>query len=121
MNKIIRTVTLLLFVLSLAAALPAMGRRAEVEEIVTPEENAVLVQVSGRVRLVGNDPFYELVITGEELEWYIARDEFDKLMELQQRTVTVEGFETVRELRFASGISAGERRTLKNILIIAVE
>jgi len=42
------------------------------------------------------------------------------LHDLQHRTVTVEGVETVTELYFANGLSAGARRELKNIKIIAV-
>ena len=77
------------------------------------------VTVTGRVRLVGNAPFSELIITAEKGDWYIERDEEYKLMDLQQQMVTVEGSETVMELKFASGVSAGERRTLKNIKIIS--
>jgi hypothetical protein len=45
----------------------------------------------------------------------------DKLHDLQYRTVTVEGEETVRELKFGNGLSAGIRRDLKNIRIISVD
>jgi hypothetical protein len=37
------------------------------------------------------------------------------------RTVTVEGEETVTELKFGNGMSAGIRRDLKNIRIISVD
>jgi hypothetical protein len=102
---------LLLLFLCLAAALPAGGKK----------EKAPVVQVTGRVRLVGSAPMSELVITRQDKSWYIEREEGHKLFDLQQRTVTVEGEETVVELKFANGRSAGERRTLKNIKIIAVE
>jgi len=101
----------LLLFLCLAAALPAGGKK----------EKAPVVRVSGRVRLVGSSPMSELVITGPDKEWYIAREEQEKLFDLQQRTVTVEGEETVVQLKFAGGMPAGERRTLKNIKIIAIE
>jgi hypothetical protein len=48
-------------------------------------------------------------------------EEMDLLKDLQYRTVVVEGVETVVELRFANGLSAGERRTLREIKIISVE
>ena len=54
-------------------------------------------------------------------EWYVAAEEMDKLHNLQHRRVTVEGEETVRELTFANGLSAGIRRELRNIRIISVE
>ena len=100
----------LLFI-CLAAALSALGNK---------EEDAV-VQVTGRVRLVGSGPMPEIVISGQERQWYVAKEDSEKLKQLQHRTVTVEGKETVAELKFASGRSAGTRRTLSDIKIIKVE
>ena len=77
--------------------------------------------MTGRVRLVGSAPMSDLVITGHDMEWYVAKDEEYKLRDLQQRIVSVEGSETVQKLTFASGLPAGERRTLKNIKIISVQ
>jgi len=79
------------------------------------------VQVTGLVRLVGNEPFTELVISTEDDGWFIDESEKYKLNTLQYRTVTVRGIENVIQLTFASGIPAGERRTLRNIEIIKVE
>jgi hypothetical protein len=84
------------------------------------KEKANVVRVTGVVRLVGTGLFPELVITGPEMEWHITPDEEKKLYDLQHRTVTVEGVETVTELKFANGLSAGTHRELKNIKIIAV-
>ena len=110
MSRVFRFALLPLF-FCLAAALPAGGSR---------EKDAV-VQVSGRVRLVGSGALPELVISGPGAEWYVEKGEEHKLMDLQQRNVTVEGIETVKALRFANGSPAGERRTLKKIKIISVE
>jgi hypothetical protein len=44
-----------------------------------------------------------------------------KLHDFQHQVVTVEGEETVVELRFANGLSAGIRRTLRNIRVISVK
>jgi len=101
---------LLLLFLCLAAALPAGGKKEKIS----------IVRVSGTVRLVGSAPLSELVITGPDNEWHIAREEGYKLHDLQYRTVTVEGEETVAELKLANGKS-GELRTLSNIKIIAIE
>jgi hypothetical protein len=79
-----------------------------------------VVTVTGVVRLVGNEPFSEIVITGTDDQWYIAKDEMRKLHDYQHATVTVEGIETVTEMRFASGMPAGTRRELKKIKIISV-
>jgi predicted aminopeptidase len=83
-------------------------------------ENSRLVQITGVVRLVGSGLFNELVISSPEAEYYIARDDRFMLHDLQHRTVTVEGEETLTELMFAGGQSAGTRRELRNIRIITV-
>jgi len=108
-----RRCLLILLILCVSALLPAGGKR--------DREKANVVRVTGTVRLVGTGYFPELVITGPEMEWHIAQDEAKKLHDLQHRTVTVEGVETVIELQFANGLSAGTRRELKNIKIIALD
>ncbi|MDR0473827.1 MAG: hypothetical protein LBH43_09200 [Treponema sp.] len=92
-----------------AAFLGALGSR---------DSGSQTVQVSGRVRLVGSNPDYMLVITGETREWYVDKKEQKKLMQLQQQTVTVTGTEYFKDLIFANGISAGRRYYLKNIKVI---
>jgi hypothetical protein len=74
--------------------------------------------VTGVVRLVGSGPGMELLVSTEDREWYIDKKDRDKLWNLQQQTVTVEGEERAEELTFANGRSAGERRYLRNIKII---
>jgi hypothetical protein len=96
----------------LGAAFPAAGwGRGDVEK---PQ----LITVQGRVRLVGNGSQMELVITGEDREWYIDRKEWDNFMKLQQQIVTVQGQETFVDLTFANGMPAGRRYILKNITLI---
>jgi hypothetical protein len=85
------------------------------------EEPLEVIQITGVVRLTGNANFPEIVIANSENSWVLANDEMDKLHDLQHRTVTVEGEQTVTELFFANGLSAGIRRELKNIKIIAVQ
>jgi hypothetical protein len=112
MNK--RRLFLIGLILLCAGTLFARGKKEK-------EENppVQIVKITGVVRLVGNDNFSELVISNTEGEWYIANEEKDKLHQLQQQTVTVEGEESVFEMRFAGGMSAGTRRTLRNIRIIS--
>ena len=110
--------TLLLFLFFFSAAI-LFGRGNK--DTPASDETGTVIQVTGRVRLVGSDPLPELVISGSEQQWYIARDEIPKLHELQQRTVTVEALETIIMLNFASGLPAGERRTLSNITVLEVE
>jgi len=103
--------------LCLAASLPAFG--AKEKDKAAPA--VTVIRVTGTVRLVGTANFPELLIDNSQTSWYIAKDETDKLHDLQHRTVTVEGEETVRELKFGNGRSAGIRRDLKNIRIISVD
>ncbi|MDR1802957.1 MAG: hypothetical protein LBQ94_05065 [Treponema sp.] len=127
----LRAFVLALLFLGIAAVLPALAKKEKKTDaeqdnvtlntgIIAMEEN-LLVQVTGRVRLVGNEPFTELVITGENRDWYIEKDEQDKLRDLQQRTVTVEGIESVTALYWANGLPAGNRYSLKDIRIIQIE
>ena len=115
MNGIHRIALLLLF-FSFYVPLHACG---EIAEGSYTGQN--VIQVTGRVYLVGNEPFTELIIGGRDVEWYIASGEERLLLLLQHQLVTVEGIETVEDLWFASGLYAGERRTLSNIRIINIE
>ena len=124
--------------LCFASALPAWGRKEtdpvpmqekEPIEIQIPERKTTEVQdeesgpvrVSGVVRLIGGGPIPDLVITGQDREWRINKDEEYLLKDIQHQSVTVEGIETVTELKFANGAYAGEWRTLRDIIIIEVE
>jgi len=104
----------LLFV-CFAASLSAFGVKEK------DSGKAQVIKVTGVVRLVGTANFPELLIENSQGVWYIARDEMNKLHDYQYRTVTVEGGETVTELKFGNGMSAGTRRDLKNIKIISVD
>jgi hypothetical protein len=77
------------------------------------------VEVSGRVRMVGNSPMTSLVISGEGREWYIEPKEQKKLMEFQQQTVTVRAQEYYYDRVFANGASAGRQYYIKNIVVIS--
>ena len=100
-----------------ASLLCAFGRKEKTDGI--PMPNIVLAE--GLIRLVGNANFPELIISGTEHVWVITSDERDKLINMQYRTVKVEGEETVTELKFNNGRPAGLRRELKNIKIIEIK
>lgn len=102
----------------LAASVFAVGRREEPPE---PEPVKEIVRITGTVRLVGSASFSELVIAGDNKQWYVSREEMSKLMELQHRVVTLECVETIVEMQFANGRSAGVRYILSDIRIVAVE
>jgi hypothetical protein len=103
---------LLMFPLILSAAvLCGLGGQEKSE---TPQT----IRATGRVRLVGSGPGMELVITGANREWHMDKKDQDKFRNLQQQTVTVEGEESVEEITFSNGRSAGKRYMLRNIKII---
>ena len=110
-------ICLALFCYSGLHALPAKEKDLKADE----SEEKKIVTASGIVRLVGSSAYSELVITGDNEQWYIAAEDREKLHQLQQQRVTVEGEETVRRLKFANGMSAGIRRELRNIKIISTE
>ena len=112
MNKKIWFV--LMFLLLVSAIIFAFGAKEKDEPVET-------IQVTGIVRLTGSSLFPELVITGEEEQWFVTKDEMEKLFDLQHHTVTVEAVETVTERFFAGGMSAGLHRELSNIKIINVD
>jgi len=85
------------------------------------QENTDSIQVTGIVRLIGTGNFPQIVITTEDKEWYLPKEDADKLYNLQHRKVTVEGEWSKKELKFASGRSAGTRYELRNIKIISVD
>jgi len=103
------------FLFCAAALLPAQGNNEQ------EREGAVVVRVTGTVRLVGNANFPLIVISGSDRQWSVVREETNKLYDLQHRIVTIEAEETVRELRFANGRPAGNLRELRNIRIISIE
>jgi len=114
----VRLALALLF-LCLATALPAWGtkEKKQVEPTVAVPQTTI-VQVTGVVRLVRIGPIPEVVISGADGEWHIAREDEHKLVDLQHETVTIEGEETITEIEFANGAISVTRRDLKNIRLI---
>ena len=102
----------MLLLVVLCALLNALGRGEQ--DGTKPQK----VEISGTVRLVGNSPMTSLVITGEGREWFVDADEKDKLMHLQQQTVTVRAKEYYVDRVFANGMPAGRHYYLKDITVI---
>jgi len=107
----IRIVLIVFILLFMSILLFARGNR---------EAAVPVVQVTGVVRLTGTSLFPNIAISNSDNTWFINREEINKLYDLQHQTVTVEGEETVTELHFANGMSAGMRRELRNVRIIAI-
>ena len=81
---------------------------------------AMEVEVTGRVRLVGTSRFPLLVITSGERDFFIDDDEHEKLMALQQQVVTVKAQKHTYEVFLANGLFSRRHYVLKNIVIVRV-
>jgi hypothetical protein len=77
-----------------------------------------LVQVSGRVRLVGNMPFPHLVVSDGEFDWYVEGDDELLLRRYEQQTVRIEGRPEYLDLTLANGQKIGTRRFLRNVRLL---
>jgi hypothetical protein len=79
------------------------------------------VEVSGRIRLVGSEPFPDLVLTGEgDHTWYIDPADRQTLSRYEQQTVTIRGTVEIREMTLANGKSLGSRKILSRITLVKV-
>ncbi|GHU90897.1 hypothetical protein FACS189476_11330 [Spirochaetia bacterium] len=79
------------------------------------------VEVSGRVRLVGSEPFPDLVLTGsEDHTWYIDPADRKTLSSYEQQTVTIRGTVELTEMILANGKNLGSRRTLSGVTLVKV-
>jgi hypothetical protein len=77
------------------------------------------IVLTGRVRLVGNMPFPEFVISEESGEvWYVVSDEMDKFKGLEHQTVTVSATYRIVDMILADGKKIGIRRILSNVTIV---
>lgn len=114
MKKII----FLVFLFS-SAFLSAAGLKEKEPPKEEPPVN--VVRITGVVRLTGTAHFPEIVISNDEGDWFVVKKEAGKLHELQQRMVTLEAEESVFEMTFANGMSAGIRRELRNIKVISAD
>jgi hypothetical protein len=72
-----------------------------------------VLTVTGTVRLVGNEPFTELVLTdGAGNDWYVAEEGRSLLVPWQHRPVTVRGKVRLLEMVLANGRVLGKRRII---------
>jgi hypothetical protein len=71
------------------------------------------VELEGRIRLLGSEPFPNLVLTGEDgQDWYLEGPARRALQPYEQRTIRVRGRVELREMVLANGRSLGIRRFL---------
>jgi hypothetical protein len=87
------------------------------DEPVSPEApgEPETLRVSGKVRLVGNGLRPEVVISADDGEWYITRNEQNRFLKLQQQWVSVEGKADFWKMILADGTYLETRRILRDI------
>jgi hypothetical protein len=94
---------------AITTLLTAAGRSAEPEEIT----------VSGKVLLVGNMPFVEMIIhDSRDRAWFITGDDQKRLDPWVGQDVTVRGVPQETDLSLADGSKTFKRYTLSQITII---
>jgi hypothetical protein len=95
---------------------PPEEEEAPPESAPTPEE---LLTVRGRIRLLGNEPFPEPVLTDDEGgDWYLDGDVREQVKPWQRRELTLRGRPEYREIKLANGMSLGVRRFLRDAVIV---
>jgi hypothetical protein len=77
------------------------------------------VEIAGRVRLVGNVPFLELIVSDAAgQEWYVAPEEEDILSDYEQTTVKIRARYETKDIILADGKKVGEKRILHDIVLL---
>lgn len=77
------------------------------------------VEVNGKIRRVGNEPFSVLVITDSaDKDWYTDEEGALLLRSFEQKKVTVQAKVELKEMTLANGKIMGTRRILTNMKII---
>jgi hypothetical protein len=124
-----RVFNLLFLALLISAALPlhALGGRepAPAEPAIplsapgTAATEAKHITVTGTIRLLGNEPFPELVLTDSDgNDWYLDGDAKEKARPYQHRELTLRGRPEYKEMTLANGMSVGIRRLLRDAVIL---
>jgi hypothetical protein len=87
-----------------------------------PVRGGDLVELEGRVRLLGSDPFPDLVLTsGDDEDWYLEGPSRRALQSYEQRIVRVRGRVELREMVLANGRSLGFRRFLADVELVGCQ
>jgi hypothetical protein len=77
------------------------------------------ITVSGKVLLVGNVPFVEMIIHDSKgRDWFVSGDDRESLNALVGEEVTVEGVPQETELSLADGTKKFKRYSLSQIVIL---
>ena len=112
------TVILLLALCGCLFARPAP--ESATEQRIDAEEGDIMT-VTGVVRLVGAEPFADVVITDDQdVDWYVLPQDLRTLAGLEQQRVRVQGVLTYRRMTLADGRELPQRRELTDLELLEV-
>jgi hypothetical protein len=78
------------------------------------------LELEGLVRLIGGEPFTDLVLTGADgQDWYLEGPARRLLRACERQNVRVRGRVELREMVLANGRSLGLRRGLSDVTLLA--
>jgi hypothetical protein len=104
---------------------PAWGKQEE-KPAREPAENSNaaasfpegIIQVRGKVRLVGSMPLSSLVISDSAgQDWYVEGAGRNRIAGYEQQSITVEGRAEYRDIILANGEKIGVQRFLRDITV----
>jgi hypothetical protein len=85
----------------------------------TAAPETVPITIRGVIRLLGNEPFPELVLTDAEgNDWYLDGDAKKKARPYEHRELTLRGRPEYKEMTLVNGMSMGIRRLLRDAVIL---
>ncbi len=77
------------------------------------------VELSGIVRVVGNEPFTETVITDSDgHDWFVDSSSAGLLKGMEHKPVTVTGTVERKPMILANGKKLGDRRVLRDLTVL---
>jgi hypothetical protein len=77
------------------------------------------VELSGQIRLLGSEPFPDLVLTDPEgRDWYMERQYRQILQSYEHQMVSIRGKVELRDMVLANGYSLGIRRFLSDVELV---
>jgi hypothetical protein len=107
-----------MFLLICGAAFPAVAGGNRESEDAYRAEPGTRVEVTGRIRRVGSEPFTSLVITDRRgLDWHIQPEWENLIAPYEQQELTVTGVVHKREMILADGTELAPQWELSEVVI----
>jgi hypothetical protein len=113
------TLLLAIFLLCVLSSSYSFGKKEKTSSNWETVQNNQKVTVTGKVRLVGNEPFAEYVIADEnDKQWYIDDESKEKILFKEQNKIVVTAIAQRKKMILANGRELEDKRVLTIINII---